>query len=792
VATADRTLSTDSGSGGSAGSNPGHSPQAPLAPTLALTVVLAVACFAAVMAIVMYAANPQPIAGLGTTQKQDAETALYVIGFAVILPLALIATPRLADVIAAGPNAASLSSLAAAMTGALGAAVLVARLSGLVDGGGGKAALLSAVGLWAVVAGAALGRAAKDRPWPALLSIGAMAPRLWGVAAALAFGTLLTVTDRGSLSLVALGLGIAVVPAVVVAAERGPRLPLPRRWGVALDGLIVVVLFLALPDLVIITPEDPAASTLEQFVHGVIQFHHDLLLGPTNQVLGGGTMLVDTASQYGVGSIYFLAGWFQLWSIGYGSLGLLDGILTGLTFVAGYCVLRLAGVSRLLAASALAIGVIALVLNRQYPVGALPQEGPLRFGLPMALILATVAGARWPRHARTAHAAAFGMLALSSIWALEAFALTGGTFVGMACFRAHLLPGGGRLQWLLRQALLGAAACAGAHLLLAAATLVGSGELPDWGQYMAFLRAFLVGDLGNVTYDFSRWSPALAVGAAYLASAAALVLLARRSAGVVRRERVALLAIAGISTYGIFLFDYFVDRSADHVLAYVSLPALLVAALWLSVVLRARASLAPGVATGALAFALSVAVLLLAVAWSSVGGRFEQSALAHVIPGGDTPGSALERLWHFPPLNPAAVEGDRLLERHMPGERRSVVLVQPNVATETLMRSGRANQLPLADPWEDSFVADERVPGLRAAVAGLRAGDRLLLDEGMLAGLAMVRADPDFGPLEPAAPGSAAAPLQLFTLQEIHERFRLRPIHRSPLGFVVVELAERD
>ncbi len=36
-------------------------------------------------------------------------------------------------------------------------------------------------------------------------------------------------------------------------------------------------------------------------------------------------MLVDTASQYGVGGIYLLAGWFNLVPIGYGTLGFLSG-----------------------------------------------------------------------------------------------------------------------------------------------------------------------------------------------------------------------------------------------------------------------------------------------------------------------------------------------------------------------------------------------------------------------------------------------------------------------------------
>ena len=112
------------------------------------------------------------------------------------------------------------------------------------------------------------------------------------------------------------------------------------------------------------------------------------------------------------------------------------------------------------------------------------------------------------------------------------------------------------------------------------------GELPNWGLYLEYLNAFLFGSLGDITYDFTRWSPALAVGASYLASAAALFLLLLRQPGLVRCERVALLAITGFTAYGTLFFNYFVDRSGDHVLAYVSLPVVLLAVIWLSLLFR--------------------------------------------------------------------------------------------------------------------------------------------------------------------------------------------------------------
>ncbi len=61
----------------------------------------------------------------------------------------------------------------------------------------------------------------------------------------------------------------------------------------------------------------------------MIANQQDYLLGSANQLLGGGALLVNVpVSQYGVGLIYFLDGWFHLVPIGYGTLGLLDSILT--------------------------------------------------------------------------------------------------------------------------------------------------------------------------------------------------------------------------------------------------------------------------------------------------------------------------------------------------------------------------------------------------------------------------------------------------------------------------------
>ncbi len=115
-------------------SPPISGPQAPLGPTLALTVALAIGLFVPVLGLALILTSPTPLPPPLGEQEQDVETALYLAVFALILPAALIAVPRLADAIAAGPNAGALSLLVAFLVATLAVAILVVRV---LPGGGG-------------------------------------------------------------------------------------------------------------------------------------------------------------------------------------------------------------------------------------------------------------------------------------------------------------------------------------------------------------------------------------------------------------------------------------------------------------------------------------------------------------------------------------------------------------------------------------------------------------------------------------------------------------------------------
>ena len=633
-----------------------------------------------------------------------------MLAFAVLLPFGVWARSRIADRIATGANAGAGSALVALLTGLLALVLIGARLSSEVVLSAGSAA-------WLLLAAALLSRAAGSRPWEGAARLAPHAASLWIAAAALTAATALTFTTIDSISWPLLIVGGLLIAVFVAGLDRVTLPRAGRRLGTVADIAIVVLLLLAIPNLAIFAA---GGGTAEAVQNTIIQFHQNFFLGPANQILAGDAMLVDTLSQYGVGSIYFLAGLFTVIPIGNETLGLVEGVLSALMFAGAWAVMRIAGVSRLLAAGAMLVAVIALVYGLQYPIGGLLQHGAIRFGLPIGVVVGAVAESRWPRAATPARLLQLLTVGIASIWALEALAYTALTVLAVVAMTVFMAPAGSRRGELLRWAWQLLVACVVVHLLLAAATLIATGELPDWGWYLNTLREFLFGQIGDLTYDFSPWSPALAVGALYLVSASALSLLMWRRPEVVARQRTMLIAIAAMTAFGIALFTYIVNRSADHIVPYVCLPAVTLGALWITLLERPVLAVPAAGRRAAWALGLAVSALLVAVSASSVDTRFHESALAYARPGGASLADAVDHVWNPPPVRPAAVEGEQLLETYMPGEDRSSVLTGADLSVEILLRSERGSAVPLGDPWEDSFVPEDHLGPLGTGAATSR------------------------------------------------------------------------
>lgn len=726
---------------------------------------------------------------------QTAETAVFLITLVIVLPLAVSAVPRLADRIAGRSRTAAAGAAALACV-TLAAGLVLVRLSSELPWGGGMPTLLAVTTIWWIGVGAVVARALVTADVGLLERLGSRAGDVWGATAVLMVAVIAAFAIWASVSGLVLAAAIAIAAAGLFAIRRY-RPPAPTRFGWVADLAMVGLLLLAVPNLAVLRPEVDA----ESFLTLTIDMHQNFFVAPASDLLAGGTLLVDTFSQYGVVSIAFIAGWFDLVGVGNGTLGLLEGLMSALVFAAGYLVVRASGAGRALAITGFAVATVVLVFGLVYPVGGLLQHGAIRFGMPMVILAATAVGLRFERFAAPARVLAFATVGLSSVWALEAFGYTAFTFAAIVAAGAALEPAG-RLRYAARSAIAALVACVAAHLILAAATLAIAGSLPDWAVYLSTLREFLGGRIGELTYDFSAWSPGLAVGALYAVSAVGVALIVRRRRDLALGERTAVVLLAGSTAYGVALFSYLVNRSADHIVPYVSLPAFMVVMIWLGLLGRTAGTGARPVRV-LLALALAASALMVSVASSSIDLRLSQSALAHVVPGGQSTRAALSRLRHMPELAPGADQAELLLDRYWAGRTRALVITEPDRGIEALAQTGRRNLLPLTNPLESSFVPAQSLDRLDEALAAIEPGELMLTDENALRTFVrlqrnpeeMLRTGSELDPLSPqalrfVAPGGLAL-LQRYALGRLGERFDAEVVARSEGGLLVVELVPR-
>lgn len=757
----------------------------------ALVLSLIIGSFMVIAPFVVINTDPVVVSPNLPAHKQDAETLIYVLTFLVLTPLWVWRGPILADRIRRGTNGAGLPVLTGLLTGLLAALLLLVRASADLPWNDGARAIMAAGVLWCLVAALALFRASREIEWSVLTSMRDRARAVWAVVAVLAFGAVLTPVVFGHVDLPALLVGLVATVVIVFAYGRFRGAAIPKGWKLAIDGVLVILILMAIPDMVILPVEKIGIAPNAGFDVYVIQFHQNLWLGAASQVLGGSALLVDTVSQYGIAPIYLAAAFFKLAPINHTTLGFFDAALSAGVFATGYLILRAAGVRQLLAAAALAVGVVALVWDLSYPLGGLLQHGALRFGLPILLVAFATAGARWPRFATPATFASLAVVGLSSIWALESFLYVSATWLALILLRfAWLDEGTARVRWLAIRVVEVLAAWAVTQILFALATLAASGSLPDWGLYLNYLRDFLTGDIGDLTYDVTRWSRGYIVAAVYIASAVGIALLAIRARGYSLAKKPAMVALAGLTGYGIGLFSYYDNRSLDHVLPYVSLPALLLVTIWLTLCLELDGRLSLTARRAALGVACLFAAMLVAVAWPAAGTRSKDSLLAYALPGGKSLSGGFERLWDPPEFTRGAAAGESLIERYMPDQEKVPVLAKPDLDVEILVRSDKVNQLGITDAKEMSWVPGPHKDTIDDAVDDLQAGDLMLLDVDALVAFQKL----EKGERPNAAgyvDGSKMEPIQVRALERIVERFELKPVDGDESGVAVVELEPR-
>ena len=699
-----------------------------------------------------------------------------VAGVAFALPLARRAGDLL-DALAA-VNAAALAAIMAC-TWALahaGASSAVAALVML----GATATLLALDVRWLRRPEALAVLALLRRPWTATAGIVALAACLLPFAPPAAH-------DPAKLALAAI-VGVALM-AGLAAGRRGMPGP-PLAVDVAFCALLVVLV----NDLQYHPDSAPANDVLH---------HLNFYVGPVNDALHGRALLVDTFSQYGIGVIYAIAAAYHVTGsqLSYGSFELGIGVLTALWFCAIYLLLRLSTRSQAIAIGAVAVAVMTNVFG-SYSFTSYPMAGVLRFGPPFLVLLVLVIGQRrgspqWP---------ALMLAALVSVWSIETFAYTlGAVLAFLACSawlagghaRERIAPFGASVARL-------AAATLAVQCAFALATRLAAGSWPDWGTYLDFLRIYGSGDFGKLL--IAPFSSGLAHAGVLFASAAAVIVLTLRGRELQPRTRAQLPVIAALTGFGIVAYTYYLGRSAEGVQAKIGVPTIVLTAVWTDMAIRGARSASRVPRLAFTAIACIVALLLAGSSMSAFVDGWRRTALA----------ALTGRSVTLPPTDPRALLGQTFdeslrgrvaaliaspiasayepeqaaqqLVRRYGGRHAPAVLLGPELTTEVLVRSGRANALPIATPTEDALLPSA-FARLSAATARLPPRTVLVTERSALAG---DPGTPAAELLEVIREGQANyLRLRQRLLAHMRTVFHMRRLAADPSGIVAVELTPR-
>jgi hypothetical protein len=499
----------------------------------------------------------------------------------------------------------------------------------------------------------------------------------------------------------------------------------------------------------------------------LLALNQHYFLGPTTDVLHGHPMLVGTFSQYGFGMFDGLGAFFSVAPIGYGSFTLLLSALTALLFAAVYLVLRLSTRSQIVAIAGLLVAVVLNIFGQVHYYTYYPSTGVLRFGLVWLVILLSVAAARSTRRARLLDGLVLVVVGASAAWSGESGVYCLGTACAIACIDAAVLESGRGARY--RVAVRGVARCLAASvcgaLLFTGLTRAGTGVWPHWGAYADFVRLYTTGGFGEL--PIGAWSPGLALGAFYAASAVALLAMVGLRPALVRERRATFRAIAGLTAMGALVFTYFLGRAAPNSLFHIAPPAVALLFVWVGI---ADVTLANR-RTAAMAMAATIFMGALVVAGErdNVARKYPHTALAALIGGATDLTTQVQSLWRNPVVDPKTAHVVHFVSSLGMSRAPLIVVLPPEVESEVLLRLDRGNAVGTSNPCQESLSAR----GPSRVVAGVNA-----LRPGAILVTSSAPAD-----------GRRLLPIQRYTLAVIRSQFRIRQIGADGRGYEAFVLA---
>jgi hypothetical protein len=495
--------------------------------------------------------------------------------------------------------------------------------------------------------------------------------------------------------------------------------------------------------------------------------NQNYFLGPIIDVLHGHPMLVGTFSQYGYGMFDGLGAFFSIAPIGYGSFTLLVSALTALLFAAIYVTLRLATSSQIVAIAGLVVAVALNIFGQEFYYTYFPSTGVLRFGLVWLVILLSVGAARSTRRAHLLEALVLVVVGASAAWSGESGVYCLGTACAITCIDAAVLESGRGLR--CRAAVRGVTRCLTASvcgvLVFTALTRAATGVWPHWGSYLDFVRLYTTGGLGEL--PIGDWSPGLALGAFYAASAVALLAMVGLRPALVRERRAMFRAIAGLTAMGALVFTYFLGRAAPNNLFHIAPPAVALLFVWVGI---ADVTLANRrIAAIAIAATMFMGALVVTGERDNVALKYPHTALAALLGSAPSLTTQVGSLWNNPVVDPKATPVVRFVSSLGLSRAALIVVLPPEVESEVLLRLDRGNAVGSSNPCQESLST--RGPSrVATGVRALSTGAILVTGDG-------------------STDGGRLLTIQRYTLALIRSRFRLRQIAADGRGHRAFVLA---
>lgn len=442
-------------------------------------------------------------------------------------------------------------------------------------------------------------------------------------------------------------------------------------------------------------------------------YDQNFFLGPVIDIHHGRFVLVEVYSQYGVAVINFIGVALNFLGLGYGSLLLLVGFCTALGAITMFSVLRIATRSLAWATAGAFCAAVAGPFATMERSFQFPSTGFLRFGPTWLMVLALVLAYRFDRLRWRPMAVACLLLGVSSIWSFEAAFYSTGTFTVTVLAVAW---SNRRLRDAWPPLAAGAVAIFASMFLFVAMTALGRGELANPGGYLDFIRLYSSSGFG--TLPVGDWSLGYLIIALYVASfvgVAVAILLAPRSRFSLPST---IVPIVATTAFGVLSFTYFLGRSHPNNLTHIAPPFVIMITLWTALGAHMWRTERRVIYGAAVVVVIWAGALLTVCHWDLLEEKSGDSALSAVLSPLTTSPSFLDQirvLRSNPPVSTGAQFVDRLVRESVPEDAPILVLVDPPVLTESLLRLDRANVIPLTTPGQDGLLPSRRRELIAAA-----------------------------------------------------------------------------